>query len=259
MVEGFTEGSFTHDGVTHPVYRRGHGPGVVVIHEIPGIIPEVVRFANLVAEAGFTVSMPELFGTAGRPFSTPYVMSASLHACVSREFHVLQSRGSSPVTDWLRALCRDLHRELGGKGVGAIGMCLTGNFALAMSVDDAMMAPVLSQPSLPFAIDRGRGAALHVSDEALVTIKRRCESGELRVLGLRFTCDRAVPKARFDHLRAELGDAFEAVEIDSSPGNPHGISKKAHSVLTRELVDRQGHPTKQALERVLSFFRERLG
>ena len=78
------------------------------------------------------------------------------------------------------------------------------------------------------------------------------------VLGLRFTADPAVPLARFETLRRELGDAFIAVEIDSSRGNPHGIGRRAHSVLTLDLVDEPGHPTRAALQQVLAFLQERL-
>src|SRR5580698_4909007 len=151
-LEGFEETTFTHDGKTRSVYRRGKGPGVVVMHEIPGIYPAVVSFATRVADAGFTVAMPHLFGVVGRPLSGGYLAGSMLGACISREFRVLAARESSPITHWLRALCRDLHASIGGKGVGAIGMCLTGNFALALMVDEAVMAPVLSQPSLPFAV-----------------------------------------------------------------------------------------------------------
>ena len=91
----------------------------------------------------------------------------------------------------------------------------------------------------------------------LAIVKARAAEGQC-VMGLRFTGDRAVPEARFQRLRDELGDRFIAVEIDSSPGNPHGIPKGAHSVLTEHLVDEPGHPTREALDRVLAFFRERL-
>lgn len=256
-LEGFDEGTFSHDGAARTVYRRGRGPGVVIMHEIPGITPSVARFATKVADAGFTAVVPHMFGTPGRPVSRGYLLSSVAHACVSREFRVLAANQSSPITDWLRALCRSVHAEIGGRGVGALGMCLTGNFALALMVDEAVMAPVLSQPSLPFPIGAERRAGLHVSDEALVTIKRRAREG-VPVLGLRFTCDRAVPKERFDRLRREIGDRFEAIEIDSSKGNPHGIPEDAHSVLTEHLVDEAGHPTREALDRVLAFFRERL-
>jgi dienelactone hydrolase len=256
-LEGFTETSFTHDYRARPVYRRGDGPGVIVIHEIPGIVPEVARFATRVADAGFTAYMPHLFGTPGRPFSMPYALGVLLECCVSREFSVLAANESSPITDWLRALARSANAETGMRGVGAIGMCLTGNFALTMALDDAVLAPVLSQPSLPFPVSKARRAGLHLSDEGLVTLKKRATGG-LKVLGLRFTNDPTCPAERFQRLRDEIGPAFEAIEIDSSPNNPHGIPRSAHSVVTRDLVDREGHPTREALDRVIGFFREHL-
>lgn len=256
-LEGFTESSFTHDGSTRTLYRRGSGPGVVVMHEIPGITPPVAAFARRVADEGFTVVMPWLFGTPGKPLSAPYAMGQLARACISREFAVLASRRSSPITDWLRALCRAVHAELGGKGVGAIGMCLTGNFALTLMVDKSVMAPVLSQPSLPFPIGSERRSALHISDEDLAAVKARVSEGAC-VLGLRFTGDPLVPAERFERLRKELGPGFEGIGIDSSRGNPHGIAAVAHSVVTNDLVDSEGHPTRVALDRVLSFFKERL-
>jgi dienelactone hydrolase len=254
---GFRETTFTHDGATRTVYRRGEGPGVVIMHEIPGITPPVAAFATRVADAGFTAFVPHLFGEPGKPLSPLYAAGQMARACVSREFSVLAARQSSPITDWLRALCRHVHAELGGKGVGAIGMCLTGNFALALMVDPIVMAPVLSQPSLPFAIGAERRAGLHLSDEDLAKVKERVAGG-CKVIGMRFTGDALVPRERFERLRAEFGDGFEAIEIDSSRGNPHGISWKAHSVVTNDLVDREGHPTRAALDRVLGFFAERL-
>lgn len=256
-LEGFDSFPFTDAGVTKPVYRRGTGPGVVVIHEIPGITPEVAAFARRVADEGFTVFLPHLFGTPGKKLSVPYALGQMARACISREFHVLAKHESSPVTDWLRALCRHAHGECGGPGVGAIGMCLTGNFALSLMLDEAVMAPVLSQPSLPFPVSRAHRAALHLSDSDLEVVKKRARQG-CGVLGLRFTSDPMSPRERFDTLRRELGDGFEAIEIDSGPGNPYGIPRTAHSVVTKDLVDETGHPTREALDRVLSLFRERL-
>jgi dienelactone hydrolase len=257
MVDGFTATQFTHNGETKTVYRRGGGPGVVVMHEIPGITPEVARFARIVADAGFTVAMPDMFGTPGRPLGIPYAIGQMARACISREFHVLAAHRSSPITEWLRALARALHGEIGGRGVGAIGMCITGNFALTLMMDDCLMAPVLSQPSLPFPLGHERRAALHLSPEGLARVKQRVAAG-VTVLGMRFTADPMCPKERFETLRRELGDNFEAIEIDSSAGNRYGIPRTAHSVVTTDLVDREGHPTRQALDRVLGFFAERL-
>ncbi len=256
-LEGFTHTAFSYGGAERTVYLRGDGPGVVVMHEIPGITPEVARFARIVADDGFRVYLPHLFGTPDKPFSNGYVLGQMARACVSREFSVLARGESSPITDWLRALCRHAHDECGGPGVGAIGMCLTGNFALALMVDECVMAPVLSQPSLPFPVTRAHRQALHVSDADLEVIRKRTQGG-CGVLGLRFTGDPMVPAERFERLRSELGSGFEAVEIDSRPGNPNGLTRTAHSVVTKELVDEEGHPTRNALDRVLGLFRERL-
>jgi dienelactone hydrolase len=256
-LEGFDPTTFEWEGAARSVYTRGSGPGVVVMHEVPGITPSVARFATRVADAGFRVYLPSMFGTPGQPFSVPYVLSQMARACVSREFSVLARRGSSPITQWLRALCRRAHAECGGPGVGALGMCLTGNFALALMVDEAVMAPVLSQPSLPFGVSASHRASLHLSDGDLEKVKERVKGG-CPVLGMRFTRDPLCPGERFDTLRRELGSGFEAIEIDSSPGNPFGIKRLAHSVVTEDLVDSEGHPTRAALERVLAFFGERL-
>jgi dienelactone hydrolase len=256
-LEDFTETTFTFEGATRTVYQKGTGPGVIIMHEIPGITPQVAAFARRVVEEGFTVSMPSLFGTPEKPLSFGYSIGQVARACISKEFSVMAANQSSPITDWLRALCRDVHQRLGGKGVGAIGMCLTGNFALALMVDPCVMAPVLSQPSLPFAVGK-RKAGLHISPEALQTIKKRVREENISVLGMRFTGDFMCPKERFDTLRRELGAGFEAIEIDSSRGNPHGLGFDAHSVVTTHLIDKDGHPTQAALHRVLSFFKERL-
>ena len=254
---GFTSFVFDENGAKRSVYRRGSGPGVVVIHEVPGITPEVAGFARRVADAGFSVYLPSLFGSPGQRFSLPYVAGQMARACIGREFSVLARHASSPITDWLRALCRHAHAECGGPGVGALGMCLTGNFALALMVDECVMAPVLSQPSLPLGVTASHRAALHLSDADLEVVRRRAQQG-CPVLGMRFTADPLCTGARFETLRRELGSGFEAIEIDSGRGNPHGISRTAHSVVTLDLVDEAGHPTREALDRVLSFFAEQL-
>ncbi len=255
---GFDSFQFSHGGETRLVFQRGEGPGVLVMHEVPGITPPVADFARRVADEGFTVMMPQLFGVPGKPLGVGNSLSALARACIVREFAVLASDRSSPITAWLRALARHLHEHAGGPGVGAVGMCLTGNFALALTLDAPVQAPVLSQPSLPFVLGRKRSAAVHASEAELDEIVRRHRDDGLTVLGLRFTHDFMCPKARFDALRQRLGDAFEAIEIDSGPRNPHGIKRTAHSVLTNDLVDEDGHPTAAALRRVLALFDERL-
>jgi dienelactone hydrolase len=232
LAEDFERAEVTIDQMTKPVWRSGDGPGVVIMHEVPGITPRVARFARIVRDHGFTVFLPEMFGVVDKPVSGGYAISSMV--------------------------CRQVHEELGGPGVGALGMCMTGNFALALMVDPSVQAPVLSQPSLPFPIGKARGRAVHASPEELSVIKRRVREEGVKVLGLRFTADPICTRARFETLRRELGEGFEGIEIDSGPDNPWGIKRIAHSVLTEELVDDDGHPTKQALDRVLGFFDERL-
>lgn len=257
---GYRRWSFDHDGKERDVYECGNGPGVLIISEIPGITPRVAAFGQRVAEAGFSAVLPHLFGRPGAPPTIPYTFQTMAWACISREFSTLALRRTSPVTNWLRALARSVHRRHGGPGVGVVGMCLTGGFALAMMVDEVVLAPVLSQPSLPFGAGPARRRDVGLSDADLARVRTRCEQEEgLCVLGLRFTGDRLVPRERFERLREELGDRFVAVEIDSSPGNQHGIPKLAHSVLTEHFVDEPGNPTRDALDRVLELFRDRLG
>jgi dienelactone hydrolase len=254
---GFTESSFTHDGMTRPVYSGGRGPAVIVIHEVPGLHPQVVEFALRVVDAGFSVRMPSLFGTPGREVGVAYTIGTMAKVCVAKEFAAFALDRTQPVIGWLRRLAAEAHVECGGPGVGAVGMCFTGGFALGMMVDDTMLAPVLSQPSLPFPVSKARRRSAGISDADMARVKERAARGAC-LLGLRFTHDKAVPPERFETLRRELGDAFIAVEIDSSKDNPHGIARTAHSVLTQHLVDEPGHPTREALDRVLAFFAERL-
>jgi dienelactone hydrolase len=248
---------FTHDGITRDVYRAGSGPAVIVIHEMPGLHAGVQRFGERVVDAGFTAYLPSLFGRVGGPFALAPMLWQTARACVSREFAMFADR-TSPVIGWLRVLASRAHEECGGPGVGAVGMCFTGGFALAMAVDGAMLAPVLAEPALPVGITARHRAALGLDPADLDRVRERARHDGLCVLGLRFSHDKLSPPERFARLGRELGDAFLAIEIDSSPGNPYGIGARAHSVLTEDLVDEPGHPTREARDRVLAFLAERL-
>jgi dienelactone hydrolase len=242
VLTGWTKSSFSSASLTRDIYRKGTGPVVIVVHEIPGITPAVERFANEVVDAGFTVVMPDLVGTPGRKVDGKYLASSMVKICVAKEFTTLALKQTSPIISWLRALARSLHNELGGKGVGAVGMCFSGGFALGMMVDDIMIAPVLSQPSLPFVVGKARGADLNLSPDDVAVITQRAADG-CQVLGLRFTQDKLVG-SRFDTLRNIFGDAFIAVEIPSQ-------SPKDHSVLTEQRDE-------ASVQRVLAFFTEKL-
>jgi len=176
-LDGYRCTPFTALGQTRDVYRTGSGPAVIVISEIPGITPNVADFGRRVAGIGCTAVLPRVFGTPGRPASPGYALKTMSAACVSREFSAFALRRTSPITVWLRALARSGHQECGGPGVGVVGMCFTGGFALAMMVDDTVLAPVLSQPSLPFPVTRSHRRDLGVSDHDLQRAKQRAAEG----------------------------------------------------------------------------------
>ena len=258
VLEGFSRESFAAEGKTRDVYRLGSGPAVIVIAEIPGITPRVSGFARKVAASGCTAVMPHLFGDPGREPSLGAMTKILGTLCISKEFARFALKRTSPVTVWLRALAANEFARCGGPGVGVVGMCFTGGFALAMMADAPVVAPVLSQPSLPFSIGARRAADVGCSVSELAAVRAKVADGA-QVLGLRFTGDPAVKASRFETLRRELGDGFIGVEIDSSPGNPFGHRKGAHSVLTEDLSDREGSPTMAALHQVLDFCATKLG
>jgi dienelactone hydrolase len=241
-IPGWDHSTFTHDGVTHETYRKGSGPAVVVVHEIPGITPKVLEFAERVVAQGFTVVMPLLVGEVGREPSGGYTLSSMSKICISREFTTMAMHKTSPIISWLRALARQIHSEVRGIGVGAVGMCFSGGFALGMMVDDIMVAPVLSQPSMPFAVGSRRSGDLNLSPSDEARIVERAQAG-CQVLGLRFTGDKLVG-TRFNSLRELLGDAFVAVEFEST-------TKQDHSVLTEQIQE-------EGVVRVLEFLKLKL-
>lgn len=243
LLAGWTKGSFSAAGYTRDTYRQGSGPAVIVIHEIPGITPLVAAFADEVVAAGFTVVMPSLVGTPGKPMSVGYTAASFAKVCIAKEFTTWALDQTSPIIAWLRALARSLHNELGGPGVGAVGMCFSGGFALGMMVDDIVVAPVLSQPSMPFAGGKkARGANLSLSPDDAHAVGQRAADG-CQVLGLRFTGDKLVGD-RFATLRSMLGHAFIAVELPSA-------KPRDHSVLTEQRDE-------PSVRQVIEFFVEKL-
>lgn len=238
-LETWVRGSLTAEGVSHQTYRKGTGPGVIVIHEIPGITPAVLQFAEDVVARGFTVVMPSLFGRPGAEATVFETVRSIAGVCVSREFTMFALGRTTPVASWLRTLSRELHREVGGPGIGAVGMCLTGGYALAMLADAPVAAPVVAQPASPVPLGKARRADLGLSPGDLESVKAKVAAG-CQVLGLRYENDPAVG-TRFDTLRRELGDNFIAVEF---PG-------RKHATLTE-------HRQQAGIDRVLSFFDEKL-
>lgn len=255
---GWRSAPFTGAGLTHDCYQKGDGPGVILVPEIPGVTPEVLGLADHLVAQGFTVVVPSPFGTPGRPMTGGYTAGVLARLCVASEFRAFATNARRPFADWLRALARDVAARTPGPGVGVIGMCFTGGFALAAAVDDVVLAPVVSQPSVPMPLGAARRRDPGLSEDELATVVQRTTEAGLCVLGLRFSEDTVAGRERFATLRARLGDAFEVIELDSSPGNPDGFTKRAHSVLTAEVRESPGNQALAARARMVAFLTERL-
>lgn len=253
-----TERTFTHEGRTLTLLETGNGPSLIVMHELRGMTPAFLAFMRKLAAAGFHVVSPLFFGTPGNSPGALGTVFNIARICISKEFSAMQAGESGPVVDWLRALARDLQARQNGKPVGILGMCFAGNFALASLVEPAVTAAVMCQPSLPMGSSPEKRNDLHLRPEELARIKRRVEAEQIPLLAMRFSHDKLCPGERMQRLRREFGEAIECIEIDSSPGNPNGLRPKAHSVITRDLVDQQGHPTLDAYNKVIDYFRTRL-
>ena len=255
-LDDFVRREVVFDGVAKIVHIAGSGPAVIVMAEMPGISPHVARFARWVRDAGLTVYMPSLFGRDGAVPAAEAGAEVFRRACVSAEFHAFAGNGSSPVTQWLRALARLAHRECGEPGVGAIGMCFTGNFALSMMLEPVMRAPVLCQPALPLDAP----AALESAPQELATVRARLEQEDLCVMGYRFEGDRFCCARRFAAYAEALGGRFVARSLPDSAANPDVAPFFAryvdtpHSVVTAHLIDQAGQPTVAARDEILSFF-----
>lgn len=253
-LDDFTKVELVFEGETKLVYTSGNGPAVIVMTEMPGISPEVARFARWVREAGFTVWMPSLFGRDGAIGTTELFHESMASGCVRREFEAFANGSSSPMTLWLRKLAVHAHTECGGAGVGTIGMCFTGNFALTMMLEPTVLGAVMSQPALPFEDPAG----LFMTSAELEGVRQRLEQDDLTVLGYRFEGDPFCKSERFDTLDEKLGDRFIGTVLPDSCAAAGGWLPTPHSVVTTHLIDEAGEPTAHARDTILKFFGDRL-
>ena len=229
--------------------RPGTGPTVVLIHEIPTVTRKTVRLAELLGAKGFQVVMPVLVGRPAEKPGPRVVFGAVAKLCVSREFAALAVGETGAIVDWLRALIRHEHDPARGAAVGVIGMCFSGGFALATTLDPLVGAAVVSQPGLPFPIwfDRLRDIGLSSGD--LDDVRERVGAGSC-LRGLRYSSDVKSPVARFDRLKCEFPE-METVQIQT--GNPN-----KHSVLGDALDAPDDSPLCDALNGTLGFLERRL-
>ena len=249
QISDYTKTVFTADtreghSVSHDIYHRGSGSPVVLIQELPGIGQETLALADCLVDAGHEVVMPHLFGPIGRTSIGGNLVRV---LCLRKEFSVLAANRSSPIVDWLRLLCRDVRQSRGVAGVGVIGMCLTGNFAISLIADDSVLAAVASQPAIPFF----KQNALHMSSKDVTDVRNALdEKGAMQVL--RFEDDPLCTSEKSECIhKAFNDDGAKRIDEITLPG-------KGHSVLTLDFVDEEGHPTRAALERVLAYFKRQL-
>lgn len=257
-LDGFDEFLFDQNKLKRTVFRIGElgKPPILLMQELPGMTKHTLDLARRLANDGFVVYLPLMFGTPNRQMA---IIGNALRLCIQREFNFLAWHKPSPITDWLRLLCRYISEENGGRQVGAIGMCLTGRFVLSLMVEDVVTAPVMSQPGHP----KGNGnpkadATLGIPACELAAAKKRAEDDTIQILGLRFEDDPFCPPGRFETMEKEFGKNFIRFDIDRSLYAAHDIKAKAHSVLTIDYNDKADHPTRLAYEKMIDFFKERL-
>lgn len=241
-------------GMAHPVLVAGEGPGIILMHELPGFVPEFWRLAHWLVGAGFRVYAPALYDPAGTPHEELVQVHGKVggmaRACVSREIRLFARTGGSPISDWLRTLAREVHEECGGPGVGAIGLCLTGNFAWSVAVEPSVIAAVAGEPALPF----NAAGSVHLDPDDAQALSQR---EGLEIMALRFDGDPSCKAARFAALEDLLGDRLEARVLPDDAKNPLG-NPFPHAVLTKDLIAEDGQPTFEAARDVLAFLSYRL-
>jgi dienelactone hydrolase len=266
-LEGFEQFSFISGGVAHPVYYAGdyRDPPLLVLPEIAGFSPGLRLFAERLIAARFRVYMPWLFG----PFGKRAPVRNALGLCISREFAYLRAGVSSPVTTWLRALTAHISQHSGGTQVGAIGMCLTGAFAIPLIIDPRVAAAVAAQPSvsmsplyLAFGIESGKRASqLNVTDAEIAAARARLEAGEAHLLAVRCRPDPICPRAKLERLQLEFPVGLEVREY-AEAGERNCLGERPHATFTREYrIARDAsaeHYSRRALADLVDFFDKHL-
>lgn len=236
----FTAKADQENTISHDVYSRGKGKLIVIIQELPGIGQETLSLADRFVKNEYKVILPHLFGPLGKTSITGNTLRV---ICMRKEFKIFSKNKSSPVVDWLKALCRKVKEEHQAKGVAVIGMCLTGNFAISLMADDAVLAAYASQPSLPVL----KQDALHFSEEETEKIKAKLDKIGPMHCG-RFEKDKLCTFQKFELLDKTFNhNGKERIKLHTLPG-------KGHAVLTLDFVDKKGHPTKNLLQEIMDYF-----
>ncbi len=248
MIEGYEQRTFSSDAMggepaEFDIYEKGEGPVIVILQELPGIESETIKFADKIAAAGFRVVMPHLFGPLGK---FAILQNVARLFCIRREINIFARKQTSPIVEWLKALCRDARQRYQVEGVGVIGMCLTGNFAISLMADDSVLASVASQPSLPMFSQK----SLHMSDGDVSQISGRLdEHGPM--LSYRFEGDKLCTAEKFGAIDAAFNQDKERIKLTTVPGNKHAM-------LTAHFIHEEGSPTQKALDEIITYFSGKL-
>lgn len=260
---GFVERGFASGEIDHPVFEKGRGPSVLILHELPGLAMPCVRFAERLIDAGFRVHLPLLVGAPLR-----HAALANWRAlCISVEFARLEAGVHAPITDWLRALAADIADRAGDARIGVIGMCLTGAFVIPLFIEPTVATGVVSQPAIPLriiyrAIGLGAGPwmdQLNISDDELQAGAHAAMSDQKKILLQRYADDRLCPGRRLERIGRSFGPQAQLDEY-SHPSWWRRVADPPHALLTEE-YDRAGeddHATREALRRVIELLNEQL-
>ncbi len=241
--------TFPHQGLEYPVFLKGTGPGVLLMHELPGMVKACLDLADTLVKEGFTLYLPLFFG---EPEKRSSALIQLPRLCIRKEWRACAAGRTSPVVAWLRALARRIAEDRPGK-VGAIGMCLTGGFVIPLILEPAVHAAVAGQPSMPIVLpwsSRATKADPGVAPLDLTASRARCQREGLQIFLLRFEEDPICPRERRETLRRELGPVLR------EPAVP--ITGEGHSVLAGDLAEDPDHPTRKALTEVIEYLKENL-
>ena len=202
------------------VYVKGQGKPILLLQELPGIDASTIALVDRLNLAGYRVYLPHFLGKIGK--NRPTMNGLYMVFCMRKEFNAFSQFKLSPIANWMRALCKNIRTMEKSSGVGVIGMCLTGNFAMALMADEAVIAGISCQPSLPHKKDVG----LHMSPKETADARQGMKD-KGGVLVMSYDQDVLCPLTRIK----EIDSTFKPfVQIKTFKG-------EGHSTLTSDGAD----------------------
>lgn len=234
----------------HTVYFAGEGPPIIIIHELPGLTVESFHFAERLIRHGYSAYIPHLFGNINKK----QTILNFTKLCISKEFKIFARNETSPIVDWLRSLSAELFSKHKGRGVGAIGMCITGSFAIPLLINSPVIAPVLSQPAAPIQ-SAGNHLGFHkrsfgISKIDLKLAKEKVINEKLEIKIYRFKHDNLSPIEKINSFKEYFGnDLINYYELPTI--------KPCHSVFVHDFEE-DPTETNKALEDLINFYNQYL-